>query len=89
MNALGGYLPEDRVENLAAFGEALAVRTGQLDSAGQAFSAALAAAGEMKESQPGIMEDIRRRRASALFGAGETRARDGRASCKIIELTGR
>ena len=75
MNALG-FLPEDRVENLAALGEALAVRAGQLDSAEQAFSAAMAAAGEMEEPQPGIMEDIRRRRASALFGAGEARARD-------------
>ena len=69
------YLP-DRVENLAALGETAALQLGQLDGANQAFSAAMAAAGENEDSWPGLMEDIRRRRVSALFGAGEARARE-------------
>ena len=81
------YLPEDRVKNLAALGEALAVRTGQLDSAEQAFSAAMAAAGDNGDFRPELMGDIRRRRADALYGAGEARAQAGNASGAREALT--
>ena len=74
------YLPEDRVDNLAALGEALAVRTGQLDSAERAFSAAMAAASDNGDFRPELMGDIRRRRADAFLGAGEARAQAGDVS---------
>ena len=80
------YLP-DRVESLAALGEAVAVRTGQLDSAEQVFSAAMAAVREDGDSWPGLMEDIRRRRADAFFGVGAARTQDGDISSARVAFS--
>lgn len=61
------------MEELTVLGDT-AVRMGEHDSAEEAFSAAMAAAGEIEDSR--LTEDIRRQRARMFADAGEARAGD-------------